>query len=490
MYGGKGDDTYIVDNDSDLVVENANQGIDTVKESLTTYYLGNNVENLEMNASTAINGYGNSLDNNIIGYDANNFLVGNDGNDTIDGRIGNDQLYGGNGNDSLIGGVGNDTLQGDAGDDTIDGGAGYDSMIGGTGNDIYYVDNASDIITENANEGTDKVFSSINNYTLASNVERLELDSSITTGSGNSLDNEILGNSTNNVLYGYAGNDTIDGKAGADTMVGGIGDDIYYVDNASDVITENTNEGTDTVYETLSTYTSSNNVENLILNVSTAIYGYGNSLDNQIMGSSANNYIDGGSGNDIIWGRAGNDSIIGGDGNDLLIGEDGDFTLSGADSLYGGTGNDTIYGEAGNDMLSGSTGDDILYGGDGNDTYSFSSTDGGDIIADTAGTDKISFDSSVTRSNIAVYMDASNNLYLDYGDTSGTAQIGVVNQSTNTIETVQTNDGYYMSNTDINQLIQTMTAYATQNSIQLTNVTDVRANADLMNLVAGAWQAA
>ena len=46
---------------------------------------------------------------------------------------------------------------------------------------------------------------------------------------------------------GGAGNDTLDGGAGADTMIGGAGNDTYVVDNAGDVVTEKSGEGTDTI---------------------------------------------------------------------------------------------------------------------------------------------------------------------------------------------------------------------------------------------------
>ena len=125
--------------------------------------------------------------------------------------------------------------------------AGADSLIGGLGNDIYTVDNVGDVITENLNEGTDKVNSSVT-YTLSANVENLTLTGALAiNGTGNSLDNVITGNSAANQLNGQAGNDKLiggdgddilTGGSGVDTMIGGLGNDSYFVENAGDVVTE------------------------------------------------------------------------------------------------------------------------------------------------------------------------------------------------------------------------------------------------------------
>jgi Ca2+-binding RTX toxin-like protein len=186
---------YYVDSAGDVVSESASAGTDRVNAYID-YTVGANAEQLFLYGS-ATTGYGNALDNK---------LVGNSNADTLRGYAGNDSLYGYAGNDILNGGTGNDT------------------MMGGAGDDMYYVDSAGDVVSEAASAGTDRVNSYIN-YTLGSNVEQLYLYGSATTGTGNSLNNKIVGNSNDDYLYGYDGNDTLDGGTGNDTMVGGAGND-------------------------------------------------------------------------------------------------------------------------------------------------------------------------------------------------------------------------------------------------------------------------
>ena len=199
MSGGIGDDGYFVDNGGDIIIENLAEGIDRVNSSVT-YTLSANIENLSMVGSSAINGMGNALNNNIVGNNAANQLNGYDG---------------------------NDTLAGGAGDDILTGWSGADAMLGRLGSDSYFIENAGDVVTEKVNEGTDTVSSKIT-YTLSVNVENLILtDTTTINGTGNDLANVITGNNAANQLNGGAGNDTLDGGLGTDKLTSGTGNDIF-----------------------------------------------------------------------------------------------------------------------------------------------------------------------------------------------------------------------------------------------------------------------
>ncbi|MFN9176505.1 MAG: beta strand repeat-containing protein, partial [Synechocystis sp.] len=274
LKGGAGNDIYQVDTTTDVITENANEGTDTVQSSVTFSLAAlANVESLTLTGTTAINGTGNTANNTLTGNTGNNTLIGLEGNDTIDGK------------------------------------AGVDTMIGGLGNDTYTVDNIGDGVTENLNEGTDAVTANLN-YTLGANLENLTLSGTTNlNGTGNALNNTLTGNAGANILTGLAGNDIIDGKVGADTMIGGLGNDTYTVDNIGDVVTENLNEGTDTVKASIN-YTLGANLENLTLNGTTNLNGTGNALNNTLTGNTGNNILNGGVGADTLAGQGGVDTFV------------------------------------------------------------------------------------------------------------------------------------------------------------------------------------
>ena len=92
MIGLTGNDTYIVDNVDDEVVEEPGAGTDTVRSS-RNYFLPSNVENLVLTGSRSVYGAGNVLSNRIIGNGGSNRLSGGAGNDTMRGGGGFDTFW-------------------------------------------------------------------------------------------------------------------------------------------------------------------------------------------------------------------------------------------------------------------------------------------------------------------------------------------------------------------------------------------------------------
>ncbi|MCF8140762.1 MAG: calcium-binding protein [Cyanobium usitatum Tobar12.5m-G36] len=431
MAGGAGDDIYVVDNAGDVITEVSGPGTDTVL-AFISYALTTNAENLLLTGTSNINGTGNDLANTI---------TGNAGNNTIDGGAEADNLAGGAGDDTYLvdntsdlvseeasegtdtvqssvtytlgrnienlfltgtgnlNGTGNDLaniITGNAGNNTIDGGAGADNLAGGAGDDTYLVDSTSDVVSEEASEGTDTIHSSVT-YTLGANIENLFL-----TGTGNV---NGIGNDLANTINGNAGNNTLDGGAGADNMAGDAGNDIYVVDNAGDVVTEAASEGIDTVQSSIA-FALNANFENLLLTGTGNINGTGNELANTITGNAGNNIIDGGAGADNMAGNAGNDIYVVDNAGDVVTEAFGagtdtvqssisyaltanveNLTLTGTDDINGA-------GNVLNNLLAGNTGANILSGGAGDDTYLIDNT--GDVVSEEAseGTDTVQ--SSVT----------------------------------------------------------------------------------------------
>lgn len=504
MSGGSGNDTYVVDSVGDVLTEMSNEGIDTVRSSIS-YALGANLENLILTGTAAINGTGNA---------SNNLLMGN---------AGNNNLYGGSGADTLIGNGGNDRL---------DGGAGNDILQGGQGNDIYVVDSLGDSVRENANQGLDTVESSIN-YSLGANVENLTLTgTSAINGAGNELDNYLTGNSANNVLIGGAGADYLDGGAGADTMVGGMGDDNYAVDNMGDIVVENVGEGTaDSVELYLDAdYTLGAGIEYVYRYNSGNWTTTGNSADNYLYGGSGNDTLIGLAGNDLLWGGAGADTLIGGTGDDrYYVNNSGDLVVEAAgegvdtvyvfssaaytltdniengsrtfwagdltgneldNSLSGSWGVDMLDGGAGADTLSGFAGNDTLIGGLGNDTYILGRGYAADTVVEndaTAGnTDVAQFLTGVSADQIW-FQHVGNNLEASIIGTDDKLVIqDWYTGAADHVEQFKTADGQTLLDSNVVNLVNAMASFAPPAAGQTTLPTNYQAS--LAPVIAANWQ--
>jgi trimeric autotransporter adhesin len=392
LIGGKGYDTYVVDSAKDKIVELTDlPAVYDQVEATVSYVLSANIEDLYLMGGGDIDGTGNSGNNNIFGNAGGNKILGLGGADIVNGKEGKDTLDGGAGTDILSGGAGDDLILGGAGEDDINDGAGNDTVKGGAGSDRYTLEDSGTVLFEAAGQGIDLVILSYEdpNFILPSNVENLDLldlpgGKGTIVGTGNSADNVIRGNSLANKLTGLLGNDTLDGLGGVDTMVGGKGNDFYFIDSVSDVVTEEENEGTDTVIVELAGPADMSvnlfNVENMIFAGGTAV---GNSLDNRITGNALFNVISGGIGNDTLDGAANDDELAGGEGNDSLLGGDGH------DILAGGAGNDTMVGGKGND--------EYIVDGAGDKVVETAGTDGGFDLVIVTGVTSYTLSASVER---------------------------------------------------------------------------------------------
>lgn len=185
MTGSLGNDTYMIDNTGDTANELADGGSDTVRTSLSSYFLRNEIENLA--------------------YIGGGDFIGN-------GNIGGNRITGGTGNDRLNGGMG-----------------GNDTLGGGLGNDTYVIQSHTGTVSiiEAAGEGTDTVRTDMNVFILAANVENLIFSSvSNITATGNAINNRIdttVGG--NDYLDGGGGADVLLSGNGTDTLIGGLGSD-------------------------------------------------------------------------------------------------------------------------------------------------------------------------------------------------------------------------------------------------------------------------
>gem|GEM_PF-558988 len=442
MTGGGGDDVYLVDSFFDRPIEADGGGTDEVRTTVSFYLTWSpNVENL-----TAID---TGINLSLTGNAGANEIRGSAQGDFIDGGGGDDRMIGGGGWDhytvdsagdqvvelagggdwdrvdtslaaytlpdfveQVFGNSSTQTLTGNGLDNFFLGRGGGDTMIGLGGNDVYVVA-PGDTVVEEAGGGTDAIVTNIAVYALPDHVEELRTDNF-------EQDYVFTGNALDNKISGHARNDVIDGGAGADRMDGWVGDDIYYVDNAGDVVVDIT--GTDEVRTTLVSYSLGADIENLTGLLSTGQSLTGNGVANRITGGAGNDSIDGGGGADSMEGFDGDDVYVVDSSGDSVVEEAGKGTdeirtrlavyslasqpnienlvglagsgqhltgNGGANAITGGTGADTLLGEGGDDRLDGGAGGDSMSGGAGDDLY-FADHNGDSIVEnENEGTDEV-----------------------------------------------------------------------------------------------------
>ena len=380
MYGGDGRDSYYFSfgDGNDVVTDTsssnklifssefsaanlvlANQGSDFLISFTDTpdTVLLKGIQNNSLNGKFSINF-------TFDGTDRNDTLTGNDlggvrygdimygyaGDDTINGLDGYDELHGGDGNDILDGGAGTDFLYGEAGDDTLNGGDNINetsgnAFFGGTGNDILNGTWKNDSYYFNIGDGQDDIY---------------EIPLSL-----------------NNVATPYSIGDTIIFGAGIDP------DQIVVNRDVNDIIITIDQNDSLTIHDWYSRFYYTNGgvtfsalayqIENIRFDDGTLLHVSDiNQLALTQLGTEGDDLLDGTPDNDVLKGLGGND---------------------------------TLNGYTGNDVLDGGAGDDVLNGGNGNDEYIFKPGYGDDLIIDSNGTDQITFDNTLTASDIEISRD-------------------------------------------------------------------------------------
>ena len=443
MSGLLGNDTYVVNNAADLIIESAGQGVaDKVSVSVSfTLDASDDIEIMDtMNAvgTGSINLTGNLLAQTIIG---------NAGNNVIDGKAGVDVLTGGAGNDIFsfsTAAAGNIDVVTDyvVANDTVEmSNTIYTGLTVGTLSASLFLSSATGAATTvdqrviyNSTSGAlsydadgSGVGAAVQFATLSAGLAMVAAEINVVgTGggsggnifNGDSGNNNLVGTAVADTLYGFAGNDTLTGGLGSDVSFGGTGNDTFVVEGTSDLVTEFAGEGTNDVVQSAGSFALSAGSEVEVIETTnaagtTTISLTGNALAQSITGNAGINSLHGGGAGlaDTLTGLAGNDiyyvanagtiiNEVAGGGTVDRVAASISFTLAADDdveqmttnasagitaiNLTGNLLKQSITGNAGNNILNTGGGvADTMTGLAGNDTYVV--RNGGDVIIEGAG---------------------------------------------------------------------------------------------------------
>jgi Ca2+-binding RTX toxin-like protein len=430
MFGGTGDDTYIVDSYFDTPVEYEGEGTDTVLlHDPGMYFLHNNIEIVTVAPGIAGWLIGNGSDNLFTGAAAADRLAGMSGNDQIAGGDGDDNLSGGTGADTVSGGAGNDLLSSDEAQGYSDiplddAGIEFDSVLGNDGDDTVWIGYGD---SADGGAGSDSLSLALAGAPGAVTISTAGLVNAapLVLNGGTIANFEVLvrlagsefGDSI--TVAGLSGAISIDGRAGNDTVyagttpvvfTGGSGNDRFYSGSAVD--TFDGGDGSDTadyslyggpVSVSLESGGGAGDLLNAVENVTGSDHGdiiFGSYFENLISGGGGNDVLDGGGGGDTVLGGAGNDRLVasinafsgpvldGGEGSDTADfsayyfgayivlastiaapqNSSGGHVLNDIENAIGGEGNDTVQGTDGANRIETGNGNDQIFGYGGGDT--------------------------------------------------------------------------------------------------------------------------
>jgi Ca2+-binding RTX toxin-like protein len=350
-----------------------------------------------------------------------------------------------------------DSLTGTSGHDYLDGRSGTDTMTGGRGDDTYVVGHPGDKVVEKAGEGTDTVHLWGGTYTLAANVENLEIRQ--TTGTpvvtDNGLDNILIAQAKTADTFRFVksnGQDLVKGfTVGQDKIAidGSIDLGKVGVSHAGGDMVINLGSGnTITIRGVASTTTladvTGKSVSSPAPAPAPAEYvppqgswkesaawtssKYGSTTQGKadsLTGTSGHDYLDGRSGIDTMTGGRGDDTYLVGHPSDKAVEKAGE----GIDTVHLWGGTYTLAANVENLVIRQVTGtpvvtdnglDNILIAqAKTADTFRFVKENGHDLVKGfTVGQDRIDLDPSILASQVEVHHHQGNMILELQGDNS------------------------------------------------------------------------
>ncbi|MEZ4483528.1 MAG: calcium-binding protein [Syntrophotaleaceae bacterium] len=495
--------------------------------------------------------YGQSGNDTLLGGEGNDYLNGSSGNDILDGGTGDDYLNGGTGSDRYLFGIGSghDKIHDEDTSTTPTDIVQFGEGISVADLKLYQ---EGEYLRIRVNEASDSLRIRYWFTSTGKRVERFEFaDGTVLTANdinamgihtlgteGN--DDPINGTSFKDTLHGLAGNDRLFGQSGNDTLLGGEGNDYLNGSSGNDILDGGTGDdylnggtgsdrylfglgsGHDKIHDE-DTSTTPTDIVQFGEGISVAdlkLYQEGEYLRIRVNEADDSlrirywftstgkrverfEFADGTvlTANDInamgihTLGTEGNDDPINGtsfkDTLHGLAGNDRLFGQSGNDTLLGGEGNDYLNGSSGNDILDGGTGDDYLNGGTGSDRYLFGLGGGQDTINDydsgSGQTDTVEFSLDPLA---LIFNQTDNNLQIDISNSSDSLTVknwfAGANYQT---EVFTTADGSQLLNSQVNQLIQAMTTFCSDNGTTWEQAIQERPD-DVQIILAAHWQPA
>ncbi|MDB5693153.1 MAG: serralysin-like metalloprotease protein [Alphaproteobacteria bacterium] len=456
MTGGTGNDIYYVDSTADTVTENAGEGTDEIRTSLTTYTLAADLENLT--------GVGN-VNQTLNGNSGDNVIDGGPGNDILDGAGGIDTAHysgpativeNGSGGWTVTDAGGTDTLShieivddNSAGKTLLVGNGGYatiqaaidassdgDTILVASGTWTETLDVNKDVTILGANHGIagtgargaetvidgqitinaagatldgvkliGAAAGSLGNTAVEVKADNFSLENSVLNGTG---DTAII---TGSVAGFDLGHSLIEGYSIGVYVSGGGTTGAIHDNRFQGDVGPTTGLGNGVNSES-SHVTIANNAFDGIYAGSLNIFPFGPDsvdLNSYITGNS---YTHSGAARPVqILPTNFTHNIIGTDASETFDGETaaasgvtGAFSFDGrggddhvfggeqGDILTGGSGKDELHGNGGADTLDGGTGNDLLDGGDGDDVLHGGG--GNDVLTGGAGNDTATYDGS------------------------------------------------------------------------------------------------